>query len=120
MSKKSQQQRKQQRQARIRIKIKGTASRPRLAVFRSLKSMICQLINDDNGSTLVYLTSAQLAANSKKKETPVEQATILGKKMATVAKELGISEVVFDRGGFHYHGRIRALAEAARANGLKF
>ncbi|MFH1111552.1 MAG: 50S ribosomal protein L18 [Patescibacteria group bacterium] len=117
---KSQEQKRKHKHARIRVKIKGTANCPRLSVFRSLKSMICQLINDDNGTTLVYLTDRQLKTTNKKKETPVEQANALGKKLAEIAKELGINKVVFDRGGFRYHGRIRAVAEAARANGLKF
>ncbi len=120
MSKKSQLQQKKQRRVRIRVKIKGTASRPRLAVFRSLRSMICQLIDDNKSKTLLYVSSRQLATGSKKKETPVKQATALGKKLAEAAKGQGINEVVFDRGGFRYHGRIRALAESARQHGLKF
>jgi large subunit ribosomal protein L18 len=104
---------------RIRRKVRGTAERPRLAVFRSLKHIYAQLIDDTQGRTLV-------AASSDEKSAPtsaggnVAGASEIGKVIALRAKEKGIDKVVFDRGGYLYHGRVKALAEAARAAGLEF
>lgn len=102
---------------RIRKKLSGTAERPRLAVFRSLKHIYAQVIDDRSGRTLVSASSAEKGtANGGN----VAGATAIGKLVAERAKEKGISSVVFDRGGFLYHGRIKALADAARESGLQF
>ena len=105
------------RHGRIRNHISGTAQRPRLNVFRSLKNIYAQIIDDENGVTLVSASSLEL------KETyggNKEAAKEVGKLVAQKAVEKGISEVVFDRGGYIYHGRVKALADAARSAGLKF
>ena len=103
----------------IRSKIFGTSDIPRLAVFRSNKQIYAQLIDDTIGKTL-----AASSSNDKKltniKGTKIDQATAVGKSIAENAKSVGIETVVFDRGGFLYHGRVKALAESARESGLKF
>ena len=101
--------------ARIRSTISGSAKRPRLAVFRSNTSIYAQLIDDVTGKTLVGTSSMKIAKGTKS-----EQAIAVGEEIATKAKELKIKDVVFDRGGFLYHGRVKALADAARKGGLKF
>ena len=106
---------------RVRLKVSGTAERPRLCVFRSSTHLYAQVIDDAAGRTLV-------AASSVDKETRkqiqgggnVAAAKIVGQAVAARAREKGISQVVFDRGGYRYHGRVKALAEAAREAGLKF
>ena len=109
--------RRQRIRFRIRKSISGTASNPRLSVFRSNKEIYAQLIDDVNGVTL-------LAASSREKEigkgTNIEVATAVGKLVAEKALKAGIDVVTFDRGGYLYHGRIKSLAEGARAAGLKF
>ena len=109
--------RRQRIRFRIRKTISGTATNPRLSVFRSNKEIYAQLIDDVNGVTL-------LAASSREKEiekgTNVEVATAVGKLVAEKALKAGIEVVTFDRGGYLYHGRIKSLAEGARAAGLKF
>ena len=109
--------RRQRIRFRIRKSISGTATNPRLSVFRSNKEIYAQLIDDVNGVTL-------LAASSREKEigkgTNVEVATAVGKLVAEKAVKAGIDTVKFDRGGYLYHGRIKSLAEGARAAGLKF
>jgi large subunit ribosomal protein L18 len=100
----------------IRAKISGTAERPRLSVFRSNKNIYAQLIDDAAGKTLVAVSSAAIEAGAGK----IEVSTTVGKALATKAQEQGISEVVFDRSGYLYHGRIKSLAEGAREAGLKF
>ena len=109
--------RRQRIRFRIRKTISGTATNPRLSVFRSNKEIYAQLIDDVNGLTL-------LAASSREKEigkgTNVEIATAVGKLVAEKALKAGIDTVTFDRGGYLYHGRIKSLAEGARAAGLKF
>ena len=100
---------------RVRNKISGTASRPRLCVFRSNKQIYAQIINDENGTTLVSASSLGLDKMPKK-----EQAAIVGEKIAKLAVEAGISEVVFDRNGYLYHGRVQEVANGARKGGLKF
>ncbi|MBT5090712.1 MAG: 50S ribosomal protein L18 [Flavobacteriales bacterium] len=98
----------------IRKKVSGTSERPRLAVFRSNKEIYAQIIDDINSNTLA-------AASSKEaKGTKTEQAAIVGKLIAETAKKAGVETVVFDRGGFLYHGRVKALADSAREAGLKF
>lgn len=102
---------------RIRKSIKGTQARPRLSVFRSNKSIYCQLIDDVNGTTLASATSTD--SGIPKDANRLEQAKQVGSIMAGKAKDLNIDTVVFDRGGYLYHGRIKALADGARENGLK-
>ena len=103
---------------RIRKKISGTTETPRLSVFRSNKEIYAQIVNDLSGETLAAATS--LGDKAAQKVNKVEQATLVGKKIAEVAKAAGVEKVVFDRNGYQFHGRVRALAEAARENGLKF
>jgi large subunit ribosomal protein L18 len=104
--------------ARIRSKISGSMERPRLAVFRSNQSIYAQLIDDLSGVTLVSVSSS---SNSDSVKVPkVELSKEVGKKLALLAIEKGINSVVFDRGGYLYHGRIKALAEGAREGGLNF
>src|SRR5262245_13250469 len=107
--------------ARIRKKLAGTPARPRLAVFRSQGHMYAQLIDDDAGRTLCQASTLDkdLKASVKTGAT-VGAAQAVGKLIASRAKEKGVEAVVFDRGGFLYHGRVKALADAAREAGLKF
>ena len=109
------------RHARVRTKISGTPECPRLAVFRSNNHMYAQIIDDVAGNTLVAASTLQkdVKANLEKTNN-VEAAAALGKVIAEKALEKGIKEVVFDRGGFVYHGKIQALADAAREAGLEF
>ena len=104
---------------RIRRKLSGTAARPRLAVFRSEAHIYAQVIDDSQGKTLVSASSVD-KADKIKKGGNVAAATSIGKFVAERAKEKGIKLVVFDRGGYQYHGRVKALADAARAAGLEF
>jgi large subunit ribosomal protein L18 len=99
---------------RVRKKIKGTTERPRLCVYRSNKSIYCQVIDDVKGITLA-------AASSIKASGPgLEQAAAVGKEIAEKATAAGVKAVVFDRGGYLYHGRVKALADSAREGGLQF
>ncbi len=108
---------RERRHARVREKVSGTASRPRLCVFRSNKHIEAQLIDDVKGVTLVSCASTQLhLANGGN----VEAAAKVGSVLAEKAKALKIEEAVFDRGGYSYHGRVKALADAAREGGLRF
>jgi large subunit ribosomal protein L18 len=103
---------------RIRRKLRGTAERPRLAVFRSLAHIYAQVIDDGQSKTLASASSVDKGV--KTKGGNVAAAKTIGALVAERAKEKGISRVVFDRGGFPYHGRVKALADAARAAGLEF
>lgn len=103
---------------RIRKIVTGTAEQPRLAVFRSNKEIYAQIINDTTGTTLVTASSKQ--KDIKAKGTKTEVAAIVGKAIAEKAMKAGIDKIAFDRGGYLYHGRVKALAEAAREGGLKF
>lgn len=103
---------------RIRKVVQGTNERPRLSVFRSNKDIYVQLIDDANGKTLASASS--LKSSAAQKVNKIEQAAIVGKEIAEKASGAGISNVVFDRGGYLYHGRVKSLAEAAREGGLKF
>jgi|SRR5579872_4813876 len=103
---------------RIRRKLSGTAERPRLAIFRSVAHIYAQVIDDTAGKTLVAASSIDKGA--KTKGGNVMAAKAIGKLVAERAKEKGIKNVVFDRGGYHYHGRVKALADAAREAGLEF
>lgn len=100
---------------RVRNKISGTPERPRMSVFRSNKQIYVQVINDVNGTTLVSASSRGLEAMPK-----IEQAAKVGEMIAKKALEAGITTVVFDRNGYLYHGRVKAVADAARNGGLKF
>jgi large subunit ribosomal protein L18 len=108
--------RRERRRYSISDKIRGTSDRPRLVVFRSNNGIYAQLIDDSKGFTLASAGSQAIAEKLKKGE----KSAVVGKQIATVAKEKGISNVVFDRNGYLYHGRVKALAEAAREAGLKF
>jgi large subunit ribosomal protein L18 len=104
------------RHKRVRVHVAGTKERPRLAVFRSLNHLYAQLIDDGAQSTLASASTVAMKA----KGNGVAQAAEVGKEIATRAKAAGVTSVVFDRGGFLYHGRIKALADAAREAGLEF
>ncbi|HWG50346.1 MAG TPA: 50S ribosomal protein L18 [Candidatus Acidoferrales bacterium] len=105
---------------RMRQRMSGTAERPRLNVYRSLNHIYAQVIDDANGKTLVSASTAQGKKGSRKTGGNVASAKDIGKTIAQRAQEKGIKKVVFDRGGYLYHGRIKALAEAAREAGLEF
>jgi len=107
------------RHSRVRKKIHGTAERPRLSLYRSNKHLMLQVIDDDKGVTLVSVSSNEPALRSHGGST-VAAAAALGKTVAERAKSAGIDKVVFDRGGYLYHGRVAAVAEAAREAGLEF
>ena len=116
---------RQKRHRRLRARIAGTADRPRLAVYRSLNQIYAQVIDDRSGRTLAAASSieggsagAGKAGAGRIKRTDV--AASVGAKIAEKAKAAGIEEVIFDRGGYRYHGRVKALADAARSNGLRF
>jgi large subunit ribosomal protein L18 len=104
------------RQRRVRAKIHGSATRPRLNVFRSLSHIYVQLIDDETGKTLAAASTKELKGKVGKTQAAAE----VGKLAAEKALKLGIEEVLFDRAGYKYHGRIKSLADAARAQGLKF
>ncbi len=106
---------------RIREKVAGSADRPRLCVFRSLKYTYAQIVDDTQGKTLAAASTAEKDVRSTLKKTGnIEASKVVGKMIAERAKAKGIETVVFDRGGYPYHGRIKAIAEAARESGLKF
>lgn len=107
------------RQIRVRKKVSGTLERPRLSVFRSLKHIYAQVIDDTTGRTLAYASSQEsLGVDASHPKTAV--STAVGKTIAERAKAAGVTKVVFDRGGCKYHGRVKALAEATREGGLEF
>src|SRR5947208_3282752 len=105
---------------RIRKKIQGTSARPRLNIFRSFKHISAQLVDDDKGVTLVSASSLDKETRATKSGGSVAGAKLVGAEIAQRAKAQGIEQVVYDRGGYRYHGRVKVLAEAARAGGLKF
>lgn len=105
------------RRKRVRAKVEGTTERPRLSVFASNKHVIAQIIDDTKGTTLAYATDATMKAA---KGTKTDKAVLVGKEIAKQAKAKKITTVVFDRGGRLYHGRVAALADAAREAGLNF
>lgn len=118
---KEKRQHRLRRHLRVRRKVHGTAERPRLVVFRSHKHMYCQVIDDDRGITLVAANTAEPEFRAAKPYGGnVKAAVEVGKAIAARAKDKGIAMVSFDRGGYLYHGRIKALADAAREGGLKF
>lgn len=104
---------------RVRKKVRGTAERPRLTVFRSSKHIYAQLIDDDAGKTLAAFSSAAKDVGVEYGGN-VKAATAVGAKLADVAKKAGVTQVAFDRGHYKYHGRIKALADAVRAGGIQF
>ena len=105
------------RHARVRTKVFGTTEIPRLNVYRSNTNIYAQIIDDENGNTLVSASSLELKLSNG---SNIEAATKVGESIAKKAVKAGIKCVVFDRGGYKYHGRVKALAEAARENGLEF
>ena len=109
---------RKKRHARVRTKITGTTERPRLNVFRSNKHLYAQLIDDSQGVTIV--SASTMDKDFDGKAGNVEAAKLIGETIAKRAVEKNIKSVVFDRGGYLYHGRVKALAEAARENGLEF
>ena len=106
------------RHRRVRGKVRGSAERPRLLVFRSNRGVFAQLIDDDTGRTLAGASWLELPKSFKGDKT--EQAAEVGKRLAQAAKKAGVESVVFDRGGYLYHGRVKALADGAREGGLSF
>ena len=121
VSKKSRADMREQKHMRIRNRFSGTAERPRLAVFRSNNHMYAQIIDDTVGNTLVSASTLEKEIKAELNKTnDIEAAAYIGKVIAKRAIDKGITEVVFDRGGFLYHGKIEALAEAAREAGLVF
>jgi len=114
MEAKAKEQARVRRHARVRKKIRGEAERPRLAVFRSNRHIYAQLIDDRGARTLAAASDAEVGGDN-----PTERAKAVGALIATRAKDAGIATVVFDRGGFRFHGRVAALAEGAREGGLQ-
>jgi large subunit ribosomal protein L18 len=110
-------QRRLKRRRRVRAKIQGTAKRPRISVFRSNRGIFAQLIDDESGRTLA---SVNWIESDLRTLTGAEQAAKAGELLAQRAKAAGVETVVFDRGGYQYHGRVKAFAESAREAGLKF
>jgi large subunit ribosomal protein L18 len=108
------------RRRAVRRKISGTAQRPRLSVFRGNRGMSCQIIEDERGSTVVQASLLEKEFKAAPAANKTEAARLLGTEIAKRAADKGITTVVFDRGGYKYHGRVKALADAARENGLKF
>lgn len=109
------------RHGRVRQRVQGTAQRPRLCVFRSLNHIYVQLIDDTVGRTLATASSLEAALRSQERQAKrVDMARRVGTLVAERARELGVKQVVFDRGGYQFHGRVRAVAEAAREAGLEF
>ncbi len=112
---------RKRRHNRIRKKIIGTQEKPRFSVFKSLKHMYVQIIDDIRGETILGLSTLSKDVKEKiKGKKKTEQAFILGEMVGKLAIEKGLKEVVFDRGGFKYHGRVKAVADGARKSGLKF
>jgi large subunit ribosomal protein L18 len=113
----STEQKRRRRHRRVRGKVHGSAGRPRLCVFRSSKGIYAQVIDDDAGVTLAAASTLALGAGDGTKS---ERAAEVGKLVAQRAREAGVEKVVFDRGGYLYHGRVKALADGAREGGLEF
>jgi large subunit ribosomal protein L18 len=123
VSNKTRNQARSARHFRVRAKIKGTSDCPRLSVFRSIKNISLQVIDDVTGKTICQANSEELKKSKAKvdgRDGKVALAFLTGKKIAERAKENGIEKIVFDRGGYRYHGRVAAVADGAREGGLKF
>jgi large subunit ribosomal protein L18 len=112
---KTREQQRHRRHLRVRKKVTGTTERPRLVVFRSLKHITAQLVDDVAGRTLMTVSSTALETGKK-----TEKSVEVGKQIAAKAKDAGITKVVFDRAGYKYHGRVKAVADGAREAGLEF
>ncbi len=108
------------RHARVRKKVEGTTARPRLCVFRSLNHIYAQVIDDSRGHTLVSSSTLDPEIKNTNSKVKKDKANLVGSLVAKRALSTGINQVVFDRGGYKYHGRVKALAEGAREEGLKF
>ncbi len=118
---KTREQRRERRHRRVRAKVHGTAERPRLVVHRSINHVEGQVVDDVSGRTLVGLSTLDAALREKRGEmNKTEASRAAGKALAEKAKEMGVTKVVFDRGGYVYHGRVKAFAEGAREGGLDF
>lgn len=120
MGRKSVKEARQYRKDRIRKKVQGTPERLRLSVYRGNCNIYSQIIDDTKGVTLVSASSLSPEMKGKTKGFSVETAKLVGELLAQKAKEAGIENVVFDRGGYRYHGKIKALSDGARSGGLKF
>ncbi len=118
MNSKTKQENKRRRHKRVRATIKGTKERPRVSVFKSNRNVFIQFIDDDSRKTVVS-SKVVSGGKSKTKGSKTEKAMKMGEMLAEKAKEVGINEAVFDRGGFKYHGRIKAVADGLRKGGLK-
>ncbi len=116
----SKRERREKIRLRIRKRIRGTASRPRLSIYRSNKEIYVQAVDDINGLTLASASSKEKEIASVNGVTKSEIAGMVGKRVAEICREKGIEEVIFDRGGYKYHGRVKSLADGAREGGLKF
>lgn len=112
---KTREQQRYRRHLRVRKKVTGTAERPRLVIFRSLKHISAQLVDDVARKTIATVTSTDMTGGKK-----TEKSTEVGKRIAAKAKDAGITRVVFDRAGYKYHGRVKAVADGAREGGLEF
>lgn len=119
ISKRPRKESRKARHARVRSKVFGTAERPRMAIYRSGKHIYAQLIDDESGATLTAASSLDKSIKGQK-GTFTERARLVGELAAERASEKGVEAVVFDRGGFKYHGRVAALADGAREKGLRF
>ncbi|MBN1267520.1 MAG: 50S ribosomal protein L18 [Anaerolineales bacterium] len=121
MASKSRNSMRKRRHLRVRKKVNGTAVVPRLNVYRSLNEIYVQAIDDDAGNTIASASTLEKSLSKELKgQSKTEQARVIGTAIADRVKVLGIKKVVFDRGGYRYHGRVKALAEAAREAGLQF
>ena len=120
MAVKNRKEQRVRRHMRIRKKVAGTAARPRLCVSVTANNIYCQVINDDLGVTVAATSSLDAKFKAENAKPNLEGAALLGKFIAEAAKTAGVTEVVFDRSGYRYHGRVKAIAEAARELGLKF
>ena len=112
---KTREQYRNRRHLRVRKKVTGTMERPRLVVFRSLKHITAQLVDDTTGRTIMTISSNDLITGKK-----TQKSTEVGQRIAARAKDAGITKVVFDRAGYQYHGRVKAVADGAREGGLEF
>ena len=119
---KGKRERRERAHLRVRKRVRGTEERPRLSIYKSLRFIYAQVIDDDKGTTLVAASSADPALREQlgKSTSGKAAAKLVGELVAERAKERGVGKVVFDRGGYVYHGRVQALAEAAREKGLQF
>ncbi len=112
---KTREQQRYRRHLRVRKKVAGTGDRPRLVIFRSLKHITAQIVDDTTGRTLITVSSTGIDSGKK-----TEKSAEVGKRIAARAKDAGITKVVFDRAGYKYHGRVKAVADGAREGGLEF